>query len=263
MRKLTRLFVLSGMIAMPTLALADDAASPTSANIAFTSHYVFRGLSQSWNRPVVQAGLDYVHPSGFYLGTWGSGVSDKIYNNASMEWDFYGGYNAKINDDLSWGVGAITVWYPGGHANNAASTKYNTTELNAQLTYKFLNLKYSYALTNLFGLNQDNPFNQPVSGDTKGSQYLEANVNYEIMDKLTLGAHLGHQKVANNSTYSYTDYKISLSKELPKAYFGLNVALAYSDTDAGNDVWVAASPSGTETKNLAGSTWSLSVSKTF
>ena len=200
MRKLTQALLLAGLIATPVLAFADEApapapeASPVTGNMAFTSHYIFRGLSQSWDRPVVQAGLDYAHPSGFYLGTWGSGVSDKIYNNASMEWDFYGGYNGKVNDDLSWGVGAITIWYPGGHANNAAKTKYDTSELNAQINYKILNLKYSYTLTNLFGLDSDNPFNQPVNGDTKGSQYLEANVNYEVADKWTLGLHLGHRR---------------------------------------------------------------------
>ena len=261
MHKLTHSLWIAGLVGAATLS-ATVAQADVTGNMAFTSNYIFRGLTQSWNRPVVSAGLDYTHSSGFYLGTWGSGVSDKEYNNASMEWDFYGGYNGKINDDWSWGVGAIEIYYPGGAANNIPKTKYNTTELNAQINYKFLNVKYSHTLTNLFGLNSDNPFSAPVTGDTKGSGYLEANVNYEIMDKLTLGAHVGHQKVANNSNYSYTDYKVSLNKELPKEYFGLNVGLAYTDTNAKKSAWTGTAPNG-ETKFLGDKAWILSVSKTF
>ena len=116
-------------------AAAAEAASPVTGNMAFVSNYVFRGLTQSWAKPAVQAGLDYVHPSGFYLGTWGSSVSDKEYNNASMEWDFYAGYNGKINDDMGWGVGAIQIWYPGGQCQQhpTKQVRHHRTERQLQL----------------------------------------------------------------------------------------------------------------------------------
>ena len=274
MRKLTQALLLAGVVGMPAISFADtapaaEAASTITGNMAFVSNYVFRGLTQSWAKPAVQAGLDYVHPSGFYLGTWGSSVSAKEYNNASMEWDFYAGYNGKINDDMGWGVGAIQIWYPGGYydAGVDGHQKYNTQELNASFNYKFISLKYSYALTDLFGLNQYNYFSalDPATkptGSTEGSSYIEANASYEIMDKLFLGAHIGHQKVKNATDYSYTDYKISLNKELPKEMFGLNVGLAYTDTNAKKGAWTAAGATG-ETKYLGDSTWIVSVSKTF
>lgn len=273
MRKLTQTLLLAGLVSAPGLmvsapAMAEEAAaaSTITGNMGFVSNYIFRGLTQSWAKPAVQAGLDYAHSSGFYFGTWASSISDKEYNNANMEWDFYAGYNGKINDDMGWGVGAIQIWYPGGKLMNfTPDQKYDTQELNASFNYKILSLKYSYALTDLFGLNQNNYFG-PVyipTGSTKGSTYLEANVNYEVMDKLTLGLHVGHQKVKNASDYSYTDYKISLNKELPKEFFGLNVGLAYTDTNAKKDAWTAAyAPTG-ETKYLGDKTWILSVSKTF
>ena len=274
MRKLTKMLLLAGVLSTPSLtvstsAMAEEAAaaSPVTGNMGFVSNYIFRGLTQSWAKPAVQAGLDYAHPSGFYLGTWASSISDKEYNNASMEWDFYAGYNGKINDDMGWGVGAIQIWYPGGKlAGVPTEEKYNTQELNASFNYKILSLKYSYALTNLFGLSDKNYFSalDPAtapSGSTKGSTYLEANVNYEVMDKLTLGFHVGHQKVKNASDYSYTDYKVSINKELPKEYFGLNLGLAYTDTNAKKEAWTGAY--GTETKFLGDSAWILSVSKTF
>ncbi|MEN6587274.1 MAG: TorF family putative porin [Sulfuricella sp.] len=275
MRKLTQALLLAGVVGMPALmvstsSMADEApaASSVTGNMAFVSNYVFRGLTQTWAKPTVQAGLDYVHPSGFYLGTWGSGVSDKEYANASMEWDLYAGYNGKFSDDFGWGVGAIQVTYPGGHANIADKTKYDTTELNAQLTYKFITLKYSYALTNLFGLTDLNFIGDGTgagiapTGNTKGSEYLELNASYEVMDKLVLGGHIGHQKVKNCSACSYTDYKISLNKELPKEMFGLNIGLAYTDTNADRNAWSALALNG-DSKYLGDKAWTLSVAKTF
>ena len=264
--------LLSGVFVLP-VALAcfsAPAGADVTGNMAFTSDYVFRGLTQTWSKPAVQAGLDYSHSSGFYLGTWASSVSAKEYNNASMEWDFYAGYNGKINDDMGWGVGAIQVWYPGGYYDATGAggghEKYDTQEVNVSFNYKFLGLKYSHALTNLFGLNQYNYFSATDAGtiptsNTKGSSYVEANINYEVMDKLVMGLHAGHQHVKNASAYSYTDYKISLNKELPKDYFGLNVGVAYTDTNANAGAWTAAS--GTELKYLGDKTWILSVAKTF
>ena len=67
-----------------------------------------------------------------------------------------------------------------------------------------------------------------------------------------LNLHAGHQSVKNNSAFSYTDYKIGVTKD-----FGIcTVALAaiYADTKA------YVSPSG---KNLAKTGAVLTVSKTF
>jgi uncharacterized protein (TIGR02001 family) len=271
MRKLTKMLLIAGVLSTPSLmvstsAMAEEAAaaSTITGNMGFVSNYLVRGLTQTWAGPAVQAGLDYAHSSGFYLGTWGSNISSNEYLNGSMEWDVYGGYNGKISDDFGWGVGAIAYIYPRAHSGLTPDTKYNTQELNAQISYKFITLKYSYALTNLFGLADVNAIGPTIipTSDTKGSEYLEANINYEIMDKLNLGLHAGHQKVKNCSDCSYTDYKISLNKELPKEYFGLNVGLAYSDTNADKNAWTVLAPNGS-TKYIGESAWVLSVSKTF
>jgi uncharacterized protein (TIGR02001 family) len=46
--------------------------------------------------------------------------------------------------------------------------------------------------------------------------------------------HVGHQKVKNLSDADYTDWKIGVSKDIG---FG-TVALAYTDTNADDDVYV-------------------------
>jgi len=63
MRKLTQSLLLAGVISMPAMSFADEApaaASPVTGNMAFVSNYVFRGLTQTWNKPAVQAGLLFI-----------------------------------------------------------------------------------------------------------------------------------------------------------------------------------------------------------
>ncbi len=55
-----RLFLLVGMLAMPSFAAV-------SANVSFASDYVWRGMTQS-DGPAIQGGFDFEAESGFYAG---------------------------------------------------------------------------------------------------------------------------------------------------------------------------------------------------
>ena len=48
--------------------------SAVSANVSFTSDYIWRGMTQS-DGPAIQGGFDYANDSGFYAGIWGSNVN--------------------------------------------------------------------------------------------------------------------------------------------------------------------------------------------
>lgn len=208
--------LMTGVLALsPMLALADEPTSPhsVSGNLSFTSNYVFRGFSQTTDDPAIQGGMDYSHESGLYLGTWASNVSSDVYTGANMEWDVYAGYSGAVTDDFSYDVGLLQYYYPGGD-------EFNTTEAYAGATFNFLNVKYSHSLTDLFGVD-----------DSKGSGYLEGNANFDLPQSFSLGLHVGHQKVKNSSDSDYTDYKVSLSKELG----GFDFSLAYTDTDYNSD----------------------------
>ncbi len=67
-----------------------------TGNVGLYSQYVFRGISQTNEKPAIQGGFDLGHKSGFYVGTWASNISWLSDGNpdvsASIEWDFYGGY---------------------------------------------------------------------------------------------------------------------------------------------------------------------------
>jgi uncharacterized protein (TIGR02001 family) len=276
MKKLLLATAISSLFAFPTLAGAQSApaATPTpehtfTGNATLVSDYRFRGISQTYKLPAIQAGFDYAHSSGFYLGTWASSVSGNQYpNGAGLEWDLYGGYKGSITDDLGFDVGLLEYYYPGAHFNNPPkNTKTNNTELYGALSYKWLTAKYSHTLSDFFGINTDSFGRTCVAagdcvgtGGSRGSGYLDLSANFEIADKLTLGLHVGHQSVKNYGKLAYNDYKVGLTKDVNGWLFG--AAIIGTDAKKG---WYTVVESGNpaSSKVVSGTTLVLSLGKTF
>jgi len=74
-----------------------------SANVGYTTDYVFRGISQSNEDMAVQGGVDLTCGQ-FYLGTWGSSIA---FGNGT-EIDLYGGFRTKTGP-VNWDLGFITT----------------------------------------------------------------------------------------------------------------------------------------------------------
>ncbi|MNJ88137.1 putative bacterial protein [compost metagenome] len=229
-----------------SMAHAEDVIPEHSftGNLSVVSDYRFRGVSQTFRQPAVQGGFDYAHSSGFYVGNWNSNVSGNSFTDGSIEMDLYGGYKFNITPDVTADVGVLYYYYPG--AQILGGKKYNTTEVYGSVGYKWFTLKYSNAVSDFFG-----------APDSNGSDYIELNANFEVMDKTTLGFHVGHQKVKNVDNASYTDYKLSLARDFGFATIGLAVV----GTDLNNDGPVLGSNG--KTKKTAGTAAVLSISKAF
>ncbi|MGC8698329.1 MAG: TorF family putative porin [Halothiobacillus sp.] len=249
-------------LAMPAV-YADDAAPAVSltGSAAVVSDYRFRGISQTYKKPAVQVGINLGLPAGFYAGFWGSNVSTNVYNSLdngmSMETDWFGGYVYKVNPDLSFDVGGLYYFYPGSSIVSSGvdtGTKYNTFELHAAATYKWLTAKYNVTTNNFFGAT-----------DSKGSTYLQLDAAYPLTDTVTLNAHAGHQwvKGTGNSQLNYTDWLLGATYTLPAGTFapGWAVSLAYVDTNAKQSAYTYTG--GTGSKYLGGPTAVLSLSKSF
>ena len=230
---------------MGNVAHAQEAAAPEhqiSYNAAVTSEYRYRGLSQTRFDPALQGGADYTHnPSGFYAGTWLSTIkwTKDLGGDGNLEVDLYAGKRGQITPEISYDVGGLYYWYPSNDLNPNA----NTFELYGQLGYGPAYIKYSHSTTNLFGTT-----------NSKQSGYLDlgANVPLTMMEGLVLNLHVGRQRVENNAQFSYTDYKVGLTKDLGFA----SVSLSW--IKANTEAYV--SPSG---RNLGKSAAVVSVSKTF
>ncbi len=263
-----------------------------TANVALVSDYVFRGLTQTNGNPAIQGGIDYSHESGFYLGTWMSNISwwsdqnagtrsapvalsspgaaggpyaANLSNQASLEWDMYAGYKGSFAKDWSYDLGLLRYQYPGTYDNVGAYRNPNTTEVYGALGYKWLTLKYSKAFsTYTFGANE-----------SKGADYIDLSAAIPLWDSGTnLQAHVGHQRYpsnpnvgywgvsgGNNGYFSYTDYKLGVTKDYASFTFGLAYTYANTkDTAPDNQTTAYMNAFG---KNIGRSHTTLSVSRVF
>ena len=264
------------------------ATSPITANISVVNDYRYRGISQSNFQPAIQGGFDYAHESGFYIGNWNSSISwlsdsysvatsvQKI--SAPVEMDFYAGFKKElIGPGFASDIGVLQYYYPisgnlDARLNNVAANRNgagrqatgqspNTTEAYIAQNFTFGPVtgfvKFSYALTNLFGFY-----------DSKGSYYPDLTVNYDTgVWGLTLNGHVGYQYISNSKStgtqkydFSYTDYKLGITKDFGG---GLSANISYVGTDAksvgGTPPYV--SPSGN--KNWGKDGYLISLTKTF
>jgi len=205
MRKLPKVLAATALAALPLgsgLALAEDSPHSFSGKVALYSEYEYRGISQTSQKPAGQLNLDYGHASGFYLGTFISNIKwlkdaaevGGFSTSAKIEWDIYAGYKFEVAKDVSLDLGYLRYEYP---SSGAFNPKPNTDEIYAGLSYGPVSVKYSYATSNTFGV-----------ADSKGSDFLEANLSLPLTEKLTLTGHVGHQKYKNNNSLSYTVYKV-------------------------------------------------------
>jgi uncharacterized protein (TIGR02001 family) len=186
-------------VAASTLATPALANNSLAFNVGAVTDYRYRGISQSRLKPALQGGLDYTAGS-FYVGAWGSTIQwiKDGGGKADVEIDLYGGYKFELAKGTLLDLGVLTYQYP----SNGLKPSANTTEVYGALTFGPVTAKYSQSTSNLFGF-----------AGSKGSGYLDITGTFEVAG-ITVTPHIGRQTVKKNSAYTYTDYSITLSKEM-------------------------------------------------
>lgn len=200
------------------LASAADSAWSTSANVALTTDYKFRGISQSDESAALQGGFDLSHESGFYVGAWASSVDFDTNGgglDGSLELDYYLGYSAAIGEsDFSYDVGVMAYTYPG---DSGTDGDYN--EVYGKLSWQDLTVGVIYS--------------DDYYAETGKFTYLFADYSYALPMELSLGLHLGYNDLDKDGGFlsdgqdSYTDYSVSVSRD----FMSLNFSIAYTGTD--------------------------------
>ena len=208
-------------------AQAAAPASSLSYNVGVTTDYRYRGISQSRLQPAVQGGFDYADKSGFYVGAWGStikfikdtGTTNSVAGvKGSTELDLYAGFKGAAAD-VAYDVGVLRYQYTGNNLQIVPLyANANTTEVYGAVTVGLVTAKYSHSLTNVFG-----------TPDSKNSYYLDLSAAFDLGNGMTLVPHVGRQMVKNNDAGTYTDYALTLSKDLGN---GLTASVAAVSTDA-------------------------------
>jgi hypothetical protein len=220
--------LLSGVATTAAFAADAPEVSPITANVTVASNYIYRGLTQTNNKPAIQGGFDYAHESGFYVGNWNSNISwisDQYGGGlgkpgsgtgavtAPIEMDFYAGFKKElIGEGFASDFGVLQYYYPvsgmmanaptaaqiqGNPQNRQASgSSPSTTELYAAQNFTAGPVtgffKFSYAVSNLFGIY-----------NSKGSFYPDLTANYDTgFYGVGLVGHVGYQYVPNNTVSS-------------------------------------------------------------
>jgi uncharacterized protein (TIGR02001 family) len=237
-------------------AAAEAAAAPAEAaapasdftftmNLGLYSEYMFRGV-QTADGPAIQGGLDLGHSSGFYVGTWWSNINAKYFGEGAvpnskgnhLETDWYAGFAKSFESGFGVNFLANYYLYPEGRKNPFTTEKYDSLELSAAFTYKWLTYTYYYIPTDYYGAKTS------TGGDTDGADYHELKVIYPLpFGGLNLKTKIGYQKTGDlgagcgNICYGdQGDWAIGINRDFAmpagggKSIGGFNAGLEYTDT---------------------------------
>ena len=140
-------------------------------------------------------------------------------------------------------------------------------ELYVAGSWKFLTLKYNYALTDYFSLP-----------DSKGSSYLDLTANYEVAPSWFINAHVGHlwapkynyAFTTGDQSIDYTDWKLGVTKTIDTWSIGLAYVGTNANGSCGSAEFYCFANSingngqlGSKTKDAGRGIAVLSVSRTF
>ena len=202
--KSIKLSIVAALLATTSVVSSVSASEvEVSANMALTSNYVWRGMSQTGNSPAVQGGE--------------SGAGD-----ASSEFDIYLGYAGEV-DKFSYDVGLIQYMYP----NDAD---------NLNFAEAYLSLGYDFGVASVSGMyyvgidTDELPAETATTGWEPGDGW-EVGVSVPLPMDIALDGTYGEydDKGTKNATANnYGDYySVSLSKSFGK----FDYSLAYTGMD--------------------------------
>ena len=182
----------TGVIALFSGVMSLQAAEFES-NVALSSDYIWRGMTQTAEEPAISGGFDIAGESGLYFGTWASNV--EFGDGAALELDWYAGYANELDNGFSYDIGYLAYTYPG--------------EDSLDFEEIYVGFGYSY-----FGYTFS-------SGQDSAPDNSEISV---ALGETGLGLTYGDYD-------EYGEYTI-ISYDLPISIAGLGVSLAWTDFSA-------------------------------
>lgn len=173
--------------------MAQEAGPTISGNVALTTDYHWRNVSQSNQDMAIQGGFDLDTGMGIYAGAWASSIDFDNTSDSNVELDLYGGYAFEVAG-VGLDVGFIYYAYPDSEDDDI-----NFYEVYGAVSKEF-------GPVGIGGSLYWDPDNETIYGDI--------GVSYAVMDSLAVDASYG--------TY-LDDADIGLD-----LYTGFNVGATYS-----------------------------------
>ncbi len=201
-----------GIAAQADAQAAAEPSSPSIAwNVAASSDYVFRGVSQTEEDPAISGGVDLTGGT-FYAGAWASNVAFPGDPDTDAEIDLYAGVRPEFAG-WNWDFGAVGYFYtsqPNGADYDYVEAKVATSRaIGPAIIGGAL-----YWSPDFFGSAEDE------------ATWVEANAALSPADKWTVSGAVGRQFVS--SDFDYTTWNVGAAYQLTDT---LALEVRYHDTD--------------------------------
>lgn len=195
-----------------------DGQFSTSASVALSTDYVWRGYSQTDNEPAISGSFDIGHASGLYAGTWASNVD--FGDNTSLEIDVYAGFASEIGDTgIAYDIGFLRYIYP--------DENYGWNEAYVSVSYSYFSAGVAHS-GSVYDSGEDGTyFTLGYDYDLPMNIALSTGIGYYDYDEATILSD-------GSKVDSAADYRIGLSTEL--VGFGLDLTYTATDSD-GDDIY--------------------------
>ncbi len=221
--KSIKLSLAAALLTVAATTLSADFLSEiqTSVNVALTSNYVWRGMTQSDNSPAIQGGFDLGY-KGLYAGVWGSNID--FDSEASVEIDLYAGYANKIAG-FTYDINYCQYTYP----NETDELNFGEASFTVGYDFEAVALSAKY----YFGVDTNDVLNDSVDG-WKPENGWEVGASVPLPMDISLDATYGDYGSGENSVGEY--YSIGVTKSFEK--FDITVVYTGMDFDeraAGDD----------------------------
>jgi len=200
-------------------------AGELSANASITNNYLWRGLTQSLNKPATQGGIDYAADNGFYVGTWISNVEYEADDAYSYEHDMYFGFSGETS-----GVGYDVGYLYFNYDDNA---QFDFSEIYGSLSFGAFSVGANILVDTEAeeGIGQDFGFGE--------ASYLYADYAITLENEAELSFHVGRHggdfvDAFNGVTDDYIDYGVTLAKD-GFAFSVIGTSLGSDDNNDGEE----------------------------
>lgn len=212
------------LIASPAIA---QEGSTISGNVALTSDYVFRGISQTGESPAIQGGADYTIGS-VYAGTWASNVDfGELGAGSGIEFDLYGGLRPQVGP-VALDFGVIGYFYPGVTDIQAGPNG------EGELDYVEGYAKASISPADQWTLGAAGYYSPEFTGETGAAFYVEANAAYAPTDAISISGAVGYQSIDDVSGVfpgEFSDEYTTWNLGATYALHGFALDIRYVGTD--------------------------------
>lgn len=169
--------------AIGLLAIGSAANAAVTSTWTVTNDYDFRGITQTGDKPALQASLDLATDSGWYAGTWGSNVDFVAFDGSAIknELDLYTGFTGTA----------------GGFTYDAGLIYYTYDESQAAFPELYVSGTVGPFKGKIWYSNEFGGTGPDGDSGSESAFYVEGNLTLPLGGPFSLLAHAG---------YSFGDY---------------------------------------------------------